>query len=92
MLQNQEMCDKAVENYSHALEFVPECDKTKKCVIKLLILILLQYNLFSNAIRLKKCVIEQFMDAFLYLFDSIPDKYKTQEIYNNSLYFPFIVY
>ena len=24
------MCDKAVENYSHALEFVPECDKTKK--------------------------------------------------------------
>ena len=34
------------------------------------------------------------MDVFLYLFDSIPDKYKTQEIYNlaNSSYFPFIVY
>ena len=25
--KNQEMCNKAVENYSHALEFVPECFK-----------------------------------------------------------------
>ena len=40
--ENQEMCKKAIENYPHALEFVPECYKTQKCVIKLLILILLQ--------------------------------------------------
>ena len=33
--KNQEMCNKAVDNYSHAIRF-------KKCVIKLLILTLLQ--------------------------------------------------
>ena len=30
---NQQMCDKAVDNYPHALEFVPDCYKTQKCVI-----------------------------------------------------------
>ena len=40
--KNQEMCNKAVDNYHHALEFVPKCYKTQKCVIKLLVLILLQ--------------------------------------------------
>ena len=31
------MCNQAVDNYAHALEFVPECYKTQKCMIKLLI-------------------------------------------------------
>ena len=39
--KNQEMCNKAVDNYPHALEFVLECDKSQKECIKLLILILL---------------------------------------------------
>ena len=30
--KNQEMCNKAVDNYPHALEFVPECYKTQKNV------------------------------------------------------------
>ena len=40
-LKNQEMCKKAVDNYPHSLEFVSKCYSLKKCVIKLLILILL---------------------------------------------------
>ena len=28
--KNQEMCNKAVDNYPHALKFVPECYKTQK--------------------------------------------------------------
>ena len=52
------MCDKAVDNYPHALQFVPDCYMTQKCVIKLSMLILLQYNLFLNTIRLEKCVIK----------------------------------
>ena len=42
--KNQEMCNKAVENYPHALEFVHVLNdiRLKTCVIKLLILILLQ--------------------------------------------------
>ena len=39
--------------------------------------ILLQYNLFLNAIRFQKCVIKQFIDFFV--FDSIPDQYETQK-------------
>ena len=77
--KNQQLCDKAVEKYLHALEFVPECYKTpKKYVIKMLIFILLQYNLFLNAKRLIKCVIKQLIDIFV--FDSIPDQYKIQKI------------
>ena len=34
--------NKAVENYPHELEYVLECYKTEKCVIKLLIIIHLQ--------------------------------------------------
>ena len=40
--KNQKMCNKVVDNYYHALEFVLEYYKSKKCVIKLLILFLLQ--------------------------------------------------
>ena len=40
--KNQWMSNKAFENYSHTLEFVPECYNTQKCVIRLSILILLQ--------------------------------------------------
>ena len=36
--KNQEMCNKAVDNYLHALEFVPEYFMTQKYVIKLSIL------------------------------------------------------
>ena len=28
--KNHNMCNKAVDNYPHALEFVPECYKTQK--------------------------------------------------------------
>ena len=40
--KKQKICDKAVYNYSHALESIPDCFNTQKSVIKLLILILLQ--------------------------------------------------
>ena len=78
--KNQVMYNKAVDNYPHALEFVPECYKTQKCVRKLLILILLQLNIFWNAIRLKKCVIKQFIDVFylsLFLINIKRKKYVT---------------
>ena len=45
--KNQEMSNKAVDNYPHALEFVPECLRLKKCVIKMFILNLLQYKIYS---------------------------------------------
>ena len=34
---NHEMRKKAVDNYPHAVEFVPECYKTQKIVVELFI-------------------------------------------------------
>ena len=62
--KNQEMCNKPLDNYHHALKLVPNCYITQKIVIKLSILIILEHNLFLNAIRLKKCVIKQLIDFF----------------------------
>ena len=45
----------------------------KKCVIKLLILILLQLNLLLNALCGEAA-------SIFFVFDSIPDWYKTQEM------------
>ena len=58
----------------------------------LLVLILLQLYMFLNAVRLKKCAIEQPIDVFL--FNSIPDQYETQEICGlaASLYLFLIVH
>ena len=72
------MC-KYVDNYAHALEFVPHCCKTK-CAIKPLIFILLQYSLFMNTIRLKKCL--KVVDTCPFVFDSVPHRNKTQERYD----------
>ena len=48
--KNQEMCNKAVENYPYTLEIVPECYKTQKMCYKAVNLILLQQNMFLNAL------------------------------------------
>ena len=80
--KNQEMCDKAVDNYRHALKFVPDCYKTQNMCDKAVIFILLQRNLFLNAVRLKKCMIKLLINVFCIFFYSWPYKtrYKTQEM------------
>ena len=52
---------------------------------------LMHWNLLLNAISLNKYVIKQIKSGF-FVFDSIPDQYKTQEICNIvvSLY-PFLI-
>ena len=71
------MCDKAVENNTHALEFVSKCYKADKSVIKLLMLILLQLNMFLIDSRLKKCVIKSLISILLCLTFR---QYKTLEM------------
>ena len=65
--KNQEICNKAGDNYPHALEFVPECYNTQKMCDKAVDIHHNKYNMFLNAIRLKKCVIKRLIDVFLYL-------------------------
>ena len=52
--------------------------RLKRCVIKLLALILLQCNLFLNVISLKKCVIKLLIVVLLYFV--VPDHQMTQEM------------
>ena len=59
------MCDRVILENGRMLMFVALRSKT--CVIKLLMLIFLQYNSFLNAIRLKKCVIKLLILIILYL-------------------------
>ena len=52
--KTHEMCGKAVDNYVHALEFVPDYCKAQKCVINLPLTIRFAPG-YYNTIRLKKC-------------------------------------
>ena len=64
--KDQKMCNQAVNNYVHALEFVSECCRTCKIFDKAVNTYFLEYNLFLNDIRLRKCVIKLLI-SFLYL-------------------------
>ena len=57
--------------------------RLKKYAIQLSILIILQYNSFLNAIQLRKCV--KAADNCPYVFDSVPDHFKTQEICDQAV-------
>ena len=75
--KNHEMCNKAVDNYPHTLAFVPECFMTQKMCDKAVNTYPIK-DLFLNATTFNKCVINQLI-RYLFVFDSVPDWYKTQE-------------
>ena len=55
MIKNQEMCNKAVDNYPHALEFVSEFCKTKKICDKAVDIHPSTMQLFLNAMTQEIC-------------------------------------
>ena len=59
---NQKRCDKADNNYSHELEFVPENYKTEIMKNKVV-----PKQFVAKVIRHKKCMIKLLILAFLYL-------------------------
>ena len=60
------MFDKAILENAGTSKFLT-ATKIKKSIVKPLKIILMHQNMFPNAIRLKKYVMEKFIDAFLYL-------------------------
>ena len=50
--KNQEMCNEALDNYPHALEFVPECFMTQEIRNKVFLYLIL----FLIDVKIKKCV------------------------------------
>ena len=65
--KNQEMCNKVVEKYPHAIEFVPECYKIQKMCNKAVDTYPSKIKFVPEYYETQKSVIEQFIDAFLYL-------------------------
>ena len=59
------MWNKVIDNYPHALEFVPECYKTQKVCDKAVNICFLYLILFLIDIKLKKCVTELFLKILL---------------------------
>ena len=68
------MCGKGINNYSHAIKFFPIAIRPRKCAIKLPVLILLQYNLFLNAISVKKWLTKLSILVY-FIFDSVLDQH-----------------
>ena len=64
--KNQEMCNKVVDNYPYALEFVPGCFKTQIMCDKAVDTHPTAINMSLVAIRLKKHVIMAAHRCFLY--------------------------
>ena len=62
---DQEMCNKAVENYPHALEFVPECCKTQKMRDKVVHRCFFVFDSIPDQYILRKWVVLLFLKAFL---------------------------
>ena len=52
--KNHKMCNKAVYNYFYALEFVSDSHKTQEMCNKTINIFLLLYDLFLDAMRLRK--------------------------------------
>ena len=73
------MCNKTVDNYAHALEFVPDCCKTQEMCNK-------AANTSPSAIQfVPECYKIQEMcvkavDTCPFVFNSVPDQYKMQEM------------
>ena len=65
------------------LQFISNCQKTKICVKKLMIIMLVHSNLSPISKRLKKSVIElreKAVDSCLFMLECVRDFYKTQNI------------
>ena len=81
---NQNMCDKTVDNYVHASEFVPNAIRLKKCAIKPLIPVLFYFILFLIDIKLQKYVIKV-VSKEPFMLKYCLDKYKTQEMCDKAV-------
>ena len=77
--KNQEIYNKSVDNYAHALEFVPDCHKNKKqCVIKLSIFPFCNKTCFERCKAKEMC--DKAVETCSFVFDSVPDRYKIHEM------------
>ena len=66
------MDNKVVDNYPHALEFVPDCFKTQKTCNKTVDTYPFEIQYFLDRYKIHKMCVKA-VDAFPIVFDSVPD-------------------
>ena len=73
--KDQKMCDKAVDNYSHALKTASDCFKTQA------------FGTYPSAIQFvseggkTQETFDKVVDTCPFVFAFVPDRYMTQEMY-----------
>ena len=77
------MCNKAVDNYPHALEFVPECCKTQN-VHKAVDTYLSRKKIGPECFTTQE-MCNNAVNRCFFVFVSIPHRYKTQEICDKAV-------
>ena len=82
--KTQEMWDKPVDVDPSVIQFVPELSKLKKCVIKLLILLILVFDSIPDRFKTQK-MCDKAVDDFLPTWKFVPDWLVTSKM-NKKLY------
>ena len=70
--KNQKMCNKAVDNYPHLLEFVPNCFNTQKMCNKTLNTYLSPIPFVTDQYKTQKMCVKP-LDTGPFVFDSVPN-------------------
>ena len=85
------MCNKAVDNYLHALEFFLDCDISQKMCNEAINTHPSTTQYVPDQFKTQEMFVTAINRCFFFVFDSILDRYKTQEMYDIvvSLY-PFL--
>ena len=73
------MCDKAVDNYPHALQFVPDCYKAQKMCDKAVNTHLSTIQFILECYETQE-MCDKALNRYFLIFNSIPDWYKTYEM------------
>ena len=82
--KNQEICNKADDNYPHTLEFVPECFTTQEMCHKVVSAHSSTIQFVSECYKTQKMCDnpfnKYFLGFFIFYFLAVPVRYKTQEM------------
>ena len=76
--KNHQICDKVVDNYLHALEFVPDCYITSKMCDKAVNTHPFTIEYVSVQFKAQEMYDKAVIIRCVFVFDSIPDWYKTK--------------
>ena len=88
LLQKSTMCDKVIDDYRYALEFVPECYKTQKTYDKAVDTYPSTIEYVSDRFKTQE-MCHKAVDKCTFVINSFSDQYKTQEMCDKIVFADF---